>query len=150
MWRLAATFFGCGAIPRAPGTFASAVAASIAFVPGMYAARGLPMLGFGVAAYVLSVVAARKLFGDRVGQEDPSWFTLDEACGMWLALWRPETPRPVDVLLAFVLFRVFDIAKPWFIRTSQELPGGHGIVMDDALAGIAACGLGIVAGGFLP
>lgn len=150
MWRLLATFFGCGYAPVGPGTVASALAALLAFVPGLYSARGLPMLACAAAAYVLSVAAARVLFRDRVADEDPSWFTLDEACGMWLALWRPAPPRVVDVIAAFVLFRILDIAKPWVIRRSQNLGGGHGIVADDALAGAAACGLGIVIGGFLP
>jgi hypothetical protein len=108
------------------------------------------MLACAAAAYVLSVAAARVLFRDRVADEDPrgSRSMKRAACGS--ALWRPAPPRVVDVIAAFVLFRILDIAKPWVIRRSQNLGGGHGIVADDALAGAAACGLGIVIGGFLP
>jgi hypothetical protein len=54
------------------------------------------------------------------------------------------------LLLAFALFRVFDIAKPPPIRRSQFVGGGHGIVLDDALAGLFALALGLAASPFLP
>ena len=67
---------------------------------------------------------------------------LDEVAGQWFALvpiafmgrggdWRPYG-------MAFLLFRLFDIFKPWPISAAERLPGGFGVMMDDVLAGIAA------------
>ena len=71
-------------------------------------------------------------FGD-----DPKQATMDEAAGMAVSLLAvPLTP--LNVLAAFVLFRVFDVIKPPPARAAESLPGGWGIMADDVLAGIYA------------
>ncbi len=143
--RTLATFFGTGRAPRAPGTVAtvaSALPLLLPIPPGVY-----PWLlgGAAVLSFFLCVVVARRLFGPRVDLEDPSWFVLDEACGLWIAAWRPAGISWPALLLAVVLFRIFDITKPFPIRQSQDLRGGFGIVVDDALAGLLALAIGLCA-----
>ncbi|MEL6867415.1 MAG: phosphatidylglycerophosphatase A, partial [Bacteroidota bacterium] len=66
---------------------------------------------------------------------DPSKVVIDEMAGMWISLlWLPFSP--LLLLLAFLLFRAFDIGKPFYIRQMEKLPSGWGIMMDDVLAGV--------------
>jgi phosphatidylglycerophosphatase A len=128
-------------LPVAPGTWgslgAAAVYAALAFGAGRTAtAIALPVLA--VAATFASVRFqgwAERWFADP----DPKPFVIDELAGFWLtaALLPMQNPR-WTVPLAFVFFRVFDIAKPWPIRRAERLGGGWGIVADDLLAGLYA------------
>ena len=73
--------------------------------------------------------------------EDPSLVVWDEYVGMWIALLMLPAGWPW-VLAAFVLFRIFDIAKPWPVSwADQKLHGGFGAMLDDAIAGLYALGL---------
>ena len=73
--------------------------------------------------------------------EDPSLVVWDEFVGMWLALWLLPREWPW-VLAAFVVFRLFDIWKPWPVRwADRSLKGGFGTMVDDALAGLMAFGV---------
>ena len=68
---------------------------------------------------------------------------LDEVAGQWLALsllalLQPRGLRPHHLVVSFLLFRLFDVWKPWPIRLLERLPGGWGIVADDLGAGLAA------------
>ena len=83
----------------------------------------------------------------RVGVRDPSSIVVDEVAGMLVAL--AGHPKGLPWVLAlFLLFRVFDVWKPFPIRRLQDLPGGLGVVADDLLAGLYANLLGRVAHGF--
>ncbi len=146
--RLLATFFGTGLLRPGPGTWTSAVAAlPLLLIPSD--AYPFVVAAAAFLAYVLCVVLATRPHLRAVIDRDPGWFTLDEACGVWIAAWRPTGISPQSLLLAFALFRVFDIAKPPPIRRSQFVGGGHGIVLDDALAGLFALALGLSAHRFL-
>jgi phosphatidylglycerophosphatase A len=78
----------------------------------------------------------------KVGLYDPSECVIDEVAGQWIAL------IPIALMghardwrhygLAFLLFRLFDIWKPWPISAAERLPGGLGVMMDDIVAGFAA------------
>lgn len=126
-----------GLAPRAPGTWGTALACLLA--PWLF----LP-LGFwerfcllGLIFLVGSLCATRA--ETLLGRKDPGEVVIDELLGLWLAL----LPfAPVDgwlMLLAFVLFRCFDIAKPWPVRASENwLPAGFGVMLDDAFAGLWA------------
>jgi phosphatidylglycerophosphatase A len=142
MTRLAtwlATCFGIGWIPIAPGTFASAAALPFGWALAM---AGWPAVAAGaVAATAIGIWASDK-HARKVQVYDPSECVIDEVAGQWFALvpiplmahadhWRPY-------LAAFLLFRLFDIFKPWPISAGERLPGGLGVMMDDVLAGIAA------------
>lgn len=145
--------FGVGRIPFAPGTWGSVLGVAwfyaLSFAgPVVFAATTL--LSIPLAALVCGE-AARNL-----RQKDPSSVVLDEIIAvpisgwlMWMWIDRPpaalaaspwfdEIQRQpwIALILIFLLFRLFDIWKPWPIRQSQHLPGGWGIVMDDVLAAV--------------
>ena len=94
-------------------------------------------------------VAASDRVVRETGLEDPGFIVVDEWVGLWIALWplrwqaALEFPRlhwgllPM-LLLPFLLFRLFDIWKPWPIRQIQCLPGGQGVMADDVVAGLYA------------
>ena len=72
-----------------------------------------------------------------LGAKDPGIIVIDEVAGMLLSVLL--LPRTVPVLLAgFLLFRVLDVWKPFPARTSQDLPGGFGVMVDDLVAGAYA------------
>ncbi len=133
--RLLATVFGLGYVPLAPGTAASAVAAAAyALVlhrwPWPFYAGLILVLFLGGSA-----VAARA--AAELGRPDPGIVVVDEVCGQLVALaFLPAGWLAVGV--SFALFRFFDIIKPWPIRRLEYLPGGWGIMADDAAAGLAA------------
>jgi phosphatidylglycerophosphatase A len=145
--RTLATFFGTGLFPKAPGTAASLAAALLVipllFLPIPQGAFGWTVAVLAVLAFAGSVWAARVLFGQRIRDEDPGWFVLDEACGMWIAAWRPDGIAPWSLIFAFAAFRVLDIVKPFPIG-KLESAGDWGIVLDDAAAGAVALALGLL------
>lgn len=83
---------------------------------------------------LLGVLSANAL--ERVWGKDPSRIVVDEMVGVWIALLAVPEGNLLYALAAFVLFRFFDILKPFGIRKMEELPGGIGVMMDDVLAGI--------------
>jgi phosphatidylglycerophosphatase A len=102
-----------------------------------------------VAVLLLAGVRAAGL-AERAYGEDGGEIVVDEAVGMGIALFLAPH-RPEVYLAAFLLFRLFDIVKPWPIRRLEDLPGGWGIMADDALAGLYAlvllhAGLGLLPG----
>ena len=129
---LIATWFGVGLSPIAPGTCASLVALPIAWaIRAMSGDPGLAValtLIFAVGCWAAGAVAAAS------GVEDPAAIVIDEIAGQWLVLL--ATPlEPIAWLLAFVLFRLFDIWKPWPVNwADRHVKGGFGIMLDDVLA----------------
>jgi len=73
------------------------------------------------------------------GRKDPQVFVLDEAIGYWIAV-APfvDSPRAATVMAGFLLFRCFDILKPWPARRLERLPAGWGVILDDVAAGLYA------------
>ena len=135
---LLATWFGCGYSPVAPGTAGSAAAIAIAFVLHRYLDFG--RVGFAVLAAVFSVPAiwAAGETARAVKHKDPSIVVVDEVIGQWATLAGALAFNWKSYLLAFVLFRGFDIWKPPPVRQLESLPGGLGINADDVMAGIYA------------
>ena len=130
---LTCTFLGIGRSPWAPGTVAS-VAAILPF----YFLIDHPWLHALVLALVIwaGVAAADRLERDS-GEKDPGYVVIDEVAGMGLALL--AVPKEwYFIVMAFLLFRVFDIWKPFPIRKVEKFPGGWGVMADDLLAGLLA------------
>ncbi len=104
------------------------------------------------AAATLVVIVAGAWAATRVSRslaaEDPSEVVVDELAGMWLALL--GTTGWGSAVLAFALFRVFDIAKPFPVRQAEALPAGWGIMADDVLAGVYVLALVHLATSWLP
>jgi len=130
--RAIATWFGCGYWPWGPGTLGAAAAILIAMLtpvpPYWWAAVGLLTLPISIWA---STVEAK-----TSGRKDPGHVVVDEVAGQWITLAAVPSYGAVPVLLAFALFRLFDITKPAGIRQLERLPAGTGIMADDVLAGI--------------
>ncbi len=131
--------FGAGFSPRAPGTVGSLAA----LLPWWFLLRELPMpayLAVLAASFALGVWAAHWVIR-RTGIQDPGLVVWDEFVGLWIALAAAPAGWPW-VVLAFVAFRVFDIAKPWPVGwADRALHGGFGAMVDDALAGLYALGV---------
>ena len=124
---------GIGRAPVAPGTVASAV--TIAALWLLALSRAQIIVVFVVVALIGTWAAEH---AERVlGIKDPGAIVIDEAAGMTLSVLLLPVTGPV-ALLAFVLFRLFDIVKPPPARQAQALPGGAGVMVDDLIAGLYA------------
>lgn len=142
--RVLATGFGIGRIPFAPGTAASVAALPFGIWIVFMGGNWLALAGFAVVFFLLGVWACG-VHARALGLKDPGECVLDEIAGQLVAL-TPLIPTgrmlsPGALLLAFVLFRFFDIVKPWPISRLERLPGGLGIMADDMLAGAVSAGL---------
>ena len=98
------------------------------------------VVGLAIAIGIVTAIgcwAAAKAVAPGTAK-DPGWIVIDEVAGQWLAL----LPAPLDPLfyaLGFLLFRIFDIWKPWPIRwADRNMHGGLGIMLDDLLAAVYA------------
>jgi len=129
------TFFGIGFFPVAPGTAAS-LAAVVLFYFLLW-----PLPWFWTSGIIFICLAAGVPASARCAAEldrtDPRPVVIDEVCGQLIALFLIPADRTA-LLLAFLLFRLFDIVKPWPIRKLERFPGGWGIMADDVAAGLLA------------
>ena len=131
VWRFAATFFYLGKLPFAPGTWGSLGALLLWLLLPISFSIHLSVIVF---LFVLGVYSSNKM-AKYLNDHDPSEVVIDEAVGMGISLFM--LPHSFGLyLLAFVLFRIFDVLKPSFIYRVQDLPGGWGIMLDDVLAGL--------------
>lgn len=144
-----ATWFGCGFAPAAPGTVGS-LAALILGWPLVHH-HGFTALHFGALAIALTPLgmwAAHK-YAHSLGAKDPGRVVVDEVLGQWLTLAGAHSLHSLKPwLIAFALFRLFDILKPFPVRKLESLPGGIGIVADDLGAGVYAAIVLMLAGWF--
>ena len=131
-----ATWFGTGLVRWAPGTAASALALPAAWLLRSYAGA----LGLAIAALVVIVIGiwAAGACERRSGTRDSPRIVIDEVAGQWVALLLvPADPAAYGV--GFVLFRLFDVAKPWPIGLiDRRVKGGLGVMLDDIVAGVFA------------
>jgi phosphatidylglycerophosphatase A len=136
---LLAAGFGSGLAPRAPGTFGSA-AALLPWWP-LHLLTPLHYWLVVVAAFGVGVYACGRTARD-LRTHDHGAIVWDEFVGMWIALAALPAQSPARwqaVLAGFLLFRLFDIWKPWPISwCDRNVHGGFGIMIDDALAGVLA------------
>jgi phosphatidylglycerophosphatase A len=133
-----ATWFGCGLFPVAPGTVASLAALGIAW--GLHGALGWRPSSFAVLALALlgPAIWAAGVTARQSGSLDPGKVVIDEVVGQWVALAGAIELDWKSWLAAFLLFRAFDIGKPFPVRQLERLHGGSGIVADDVGAGLYA------------
>jgi len=139
LWRIVATFFYVGKLPIQPGPWGSMGALILwLFLPVTTSVH----LSAILVLFVLGVYSSHKV-AKYMQVHDPSEVVIDEAVGMGISLFM--LPHSYGFyLLAFIVFRIFDILKPSFIYQVQNLPGGWGIMLDDVLAGLFT--LAIVSG----
>jgi phosphatidylglycerophosphatase A len=128
--------FGAGLAPRAPGTFGSAVG-----VVAAWWLLELPLVA-RVAIVLAVIVAGIFVCGEsarRLGRHDDQRIVFDEIAGVLLTSLAVAEKSVFALALVFVLFRVFDIWKPWPIRdVDHSLKGGLGIMLDDLIAAVYA------------
>lgn len=133
--KIVAVGFGSGLSPLAPGTVGTLVGIPLFL---LFATFSRPLYLLSVTAlFFLAVFVsqeAEKLFRER----DPSRVVIDEVVGFLVTMFL-VAPTTAHILLGFLLFRLFDITKPFPIRACERrLPGGYGIVGDDVVAGVYA------------
>lgn len=131
-----ATWFGVGLLRPAPGTLGT-----IAAIPFGFAINYYSHPVFLLAAALILLLGSSKAvhrFGKKVGETDSSSIVVDEVVGMWIAGAAAFT-NPALWLLAFALFRFFDIVKIWPASFfDKKVKNGFGVMMDDVVAGIYA------------
>ena len=127
--------FGSGLAPKAPGTIGT-----LAAIPLYLLLAKLPLIGYAIVV-LLSFMVGCWLCGEaakQLGVHDFGGIVWDEFVGYWITMFA----APIGwlwIALGFVLFRLFDIWKPWPIRLAdKQVQGGLGIMLDDVLAGIYA------------
>ena len=156
MKRLIASCFGLGRLPVAPGTWGSVppvlVFGILLHFDAPAAATAAAMAAMLVAGAVACVTCAPAAIS-ALGKVDPGEVVADEFAGQALTYLVVPLLLPSDMSLTqccvvtgagFLLFRIFDIAKPWPIRKLETFPDGWGILADDLLAGVYATILLIV------
>ena len=151
MHRMIAAGCGIGYLRPAPGTWASAVTVALAVLAYECLSPWLVPAGF-VIATLLGFWAVPRLLA-TIPDRDPSWVVIDEVAGQLLALCFTVVPlarHGVSILDAwpgyvvpFLLFRLFDIWKPWLVGRADRRGDATGLMLDDILAGLFA-GLGSV------
>jgi phosphatidylglycerophosphatase A len=140
MWAtLVATFFGAGRLKPGPGTWGSLATVLVWF----FISANIPVASrlwatvIAVVAVILIGIPAATLTARASGLKDPQVVVIDEVAGQLVAL--IAVPLAWKTFLAgLILFRVFDIWKPFPIRRLERLPEGTGIVVDDLGAGVYA------------
>ena len=136
--------FGSGLAPVAQGTFGSVAA----LLPWWFVLRHLSLpwnaliivIGFAIGVWACDVA------GRAVGVDDHRSLVWDEFIGQWIALLPALLAPWWAMVIGFVLFRLFDVWKPWPIRwLDRHLKGGMGVMVDDVAAGaLAAVALGLL------
>lgn len=133
-----ATWFGTGYWPWGPGTAGSLAAVLLAWA----GASWLGMQPWHFVALAIWLTPAGIWCSTQTARlqesKDPQIVVVDEVLGQWIALAGAATLSGVHLWTAFVLFRIFDMTKPWPVRRLESLPDGRGIVADDLAAGVYA------------
>ncbi len=120
-----------GFIPKASGTFGSFAALLIFLIPGF---ENPSLMIFLISLFILIGVPIAVKFESVYG-EDPAEYTLDEFIGMWITLL--FIPKKIwFILLAFLIWRVLDILKPFPAGKLESVKNGWGVILDDVMAGI--------------
>ncbi len=135
-WTLA-TWFGCGLVPKAPGTMGSLGAIPLYLL----AARG-GRCAVAASALVVTLVGvwAASVVARDLGRKDPQVVVVDEVAGVLVTMLPMREVSFRAVAIGFALFRLFDVVKPWPVKSFEKLPGGWGIVLDDVAAGAFGAG----------
>jgi phosphatidylglycerophosphatase A len=134
--RLIATGFGAGLLPAMPGSWGSLAALPVAWAISVLGGP-LALGAAAILAFALGWWAAAQVIA-TTGETDPGFVVIDEIAAQWLVL----VAAPLDwraYLVAFLLFRLFDIWKPWPVRAIEHrVAGGLGIMLDDVAAAFYA------------
>ena len=131
-----ASWFGCGFLKPAPGTWGSLGA--IPFGIALYMLGGGILLAIATLIVTIIGLWAANRFDKAMDGHDSKMIVIDEVAGQWLTL-IPAALNPYLIFVAFIAFRFFDILKPWPISFfDKEVKGAIGVMGDDIVAGIFA------------
>jgi len=138
---LLATWFGAGLLPWAPGTWGSLVALPFGWLL-FWLTGPFGLLAATAAVFVIGLWAAHN-YEQVLAVKDPGVIVIDEVAGQWLPIIAAGVAAKGVTLpglaLAFLLFRAFDVAKPWPVSwADRHLKGSFGIMADDIIAGLYA------------
>ncbi|NNE89882.1 MAG: phosphatidylglycerophosphatase A [Silicimonas sp.] len=146
MRRVLLSFFGAGFLRPAPGTWGSLAALPAAWV--LHVIGGPWLLLLASVALYFGGVKATAIETATADDHDPGWIVADEVVGQWIALlpvslgaWQAGlSPLKLwpGIVAAFVLFRLFDIWKPWIIGRIDDRGDATGVMLDDVWAGLFA------------
>lgn len=151
------TLYGIGLIRIAPGTFGS-LAAAILVVPAFFLPHSAAsIIAASLALTVIGSIASARYMRVHHCEHDPGEIIIDEVAGQWLTygLWLyfldastlpagapVPAPTPWALVCGFLLFRLFDIVKPWPIQWADRyIKGGFGVMFDDVLAAVPAAAI---------
>jgi phosphatidylglycerophosphatase A len=141
---LVATMGGVGRLKPAPGTWGSLLVLPAALL------GPVATLSLAILVTIIGFYAVRDVLRETPDQ-DPGWIVVDEAAGMLIALAGLSMTASIwGVLIAFGLFRIFDIFKPWPISWADRQKGAFGVMLDDVVAGALAALALILARPLLP
>lgn len=154
MRRVLLSFFGAGYLKPASGTWGSLAAFPVAW--GLHILGGPLLLAIAAAALYVAGVWATQIETSNSDDHDPSWIVADEVVGQWIAIlpvsygaWTNGVPLEnlwPGWIVAFALFRLFDIWKPWIIGRVDARGDAVGVMLDDVIAGtFAAIGVLVTA-----
>jgi phosphatidylglycerophosphatase A len=133
--KITSTSLGIGYIGKGAGTAAAVATCFVWYYAQLNHSNFIPAFTITVFITLLGIWSANVV--ETIWGKDHQRVVIDEVAGMCIALlWIPVTV--VNVVLALLLFRFFDILKPLFIRRLEKWPGGWGVMFDDILAGIYA------------
>lgn len=133
-----ATGFYAGYMPKAPGTAGAVVGVALAYLLHHFAYfTTLHLLGLVLILLWPSIWATNVLI-DTLQLKDPQCVVVDEVLGQLLAFLWCDLNNPLSYLVAFGLFRAFDIWKPFPVNLLEKLPRAIGVIADDLMAGFYA------------
>ena len=154
---LLTTCFGLGKLPVAPGTWGSLAPVALYLLAEYYCPYppSTPILmAFLVVAGAWACVQYAPAVVASTGKKDPGLIVADEVSGQAVPLLFITLLEPENIYIAaglgFVLFRLFDILKPWPCKKLENLPNGLGILADDLMAGVYAAIVFAICYRFLP
>lgn len=132
------SMFGVGFIPTAPGTWGT-----IATLPLLYFLSIIDTPRFFLVPFIIVVTIISSFLSEYVQKQnethDPSWIVIDEALGMSVAWLFISSGKPLHLLILFILFRIFDILKPFPIGyLDKNIKHGAGVIIDDLVSGLFA------------
>lgn len=136
---LTVTWFGAGSAKIIPGTFGTLAALPFAFVV-QYFLGNIALALFGCAIFILGCIAS-ETYLKATGKDDPGEIVIDEVAAICILIAFLD-PIWQHYLGAFIVFRIFDVLKPWPVSwADRKIKGGFGVMFDDILAALYPVGI---------
>jgi phosphatidylglycerophosphatase A len=132
---LSASGAGVGYFPFFPGTMGTLIAIPVSIALNRLASLSITLAVLVLVMAIYCAITLSSKACEILGQKDPQIIVIDEIVGFLLANFAAR-PRISVLLISFILFRSFDIAKVFPASRLEQLPGGLGVVLDDVMAGI--------------